>query len=138
MHNKKKFTTQLFLLKQITQKEFLQHNCLSLNKLHKKSFQNTVFSLQRNDNAKIHFQQRIINDASDNISKSKFFTFTIFRTLIIEASAVYRVALIQSRGSSLVFTHCMADILVMSDIPVTLGLVPVELSTIISSSHVAT
>ena len=39
--------------------------------------------------------------------------------------AVYRVALIQSRGSSLVVTHHTADVRVTSDRPVTRGLVPV-------------
>ena len=52
--------------------------------------------------------------------------------------AVYRVALIQPRGSSLVFTHCTVDIQVTSDRPVTLGLIPVELSTNISGSHADT
>ena len=52
--------------------------------------------------------------------------------------AVYRVALIQSRGSSLVVTHCTADIRLNLDRPVTLGLFPVELSTSISGSHSAT
>ena len=52
--------------------------------------------------------------------------------------AVYRVALIQPRGSFLVVTHHTADIQVNSDRPVTLGLVPVELSTSISGSHAAT
>ena len=60
------------------------------------------------------------------------------RTLIIRGIAVYRVALIQSRGSSLVVTDCTADIQVTSDRPVTLGLVPVELSTSISDRHAAT
>ena len=53
-------------------------------------------------------------------------------------SAVYRVALIQPRGSSLVVTHHTADIRVMLYRPVTLGLVPVELSTSISGIHAAT
>ena len=62
----------------------------------------------------------------------------ISRTQIIGASAVYCVALKQPRVRSLVVTQCMADVRVMSDIPVTLGLVPVELSTSISGSHAAT
>ena len=62
----------------------------------------------------------------------------ISHTLIIGASVVYHVTLIQSRGSSLVFTHRTADVRVTSDIPVTLGLVPVDLSTSISGSHAAT
>ena len=52
--------------------------------------------------------------------------------------AVYHVALIQSRGSSLVVTNRTADVRVTLDRPVTLGLAPVELSTSISGSHVAT
>ena len=62
----------------------------------------------------------------------------IYRTLIIGGSAVYRVAFIQPRGSSLVVTHHTADVRVTSDIPGTLGLVPVELSTSISVSHANT
>ena len=38
----------------------------------------------------------------------------IFRTLIIGASALYRVALIQPRGSSVVVTHRTEEVLVMS------------------------
>ena len=53
-------------------------------------------------------------------------------------TAVYRVALIQPRGRSLVVTHRTADVQVTSDRPVTLGLVPVEISTSISGIHVAT
>ena len=56
----------------------------------------------------------------------------------ITMSAVYRVALIQTRGSSLVVTHRTADGQVTLDRTVTLGLVPVELSTSISGSHAAT
>ena len=52
--------------------------------------------------------------------------------------AVYRVALIQSRGSSLVVTHRTADVRLTSDRSVTLGLVSVELSTSISGIHAAT
>ena len=52
--------------------------------------------------------------------------------------SVYPVALIQPGGSSIVVTHRTSDVRVTSDIPVTLGLVPVELSTIISASHAAT
>ena len=52
-------------------------------------------------------------------------------------AAVYPVALIQSRGSLLVITPRTADVRVMSDRPVTQTLVPVELSTSISSSHAA-
>ena len=59
-------------------------------------------------------------------------------TLIIRASAVYYVALIQPRGSSLVVTHCMVDVQVTLEIPVTLGLFPVEFSTSISGRHAAT
>ena len=58
-------------------------------------------------------------------------------TLIIGSSAVYRVALIQPRGSSLVVTHCTENIRVTLDREVTLGLVPVELSTSISGTHAA-
>ena len=56
----------------------------------------------------------------------------------MNVSAVYRVALIQSRGSSLVVAHLTEDIWVTSDSPVTLGLVPVELSTGIYGSHANT
>ena len=59
-------------------------------------------------------------------------------TLIIGAIAVYRVALIQPSGISLVVTHCTEDVQVKSDRPVTLGIVPVELSTSIYGSHAAT
>ena len=52
--------------------------------------------------------------------------------------AVYRVALKQPSGSSLVVNHCTADIRVTSDRTVTLVLVQVELSTSISGSHAAT
>ena len=52
--------------------------------------------------------------------------------------AVYRVSFIKPRGSYLVFTHHTEDVRVTSDIPVILGLVPVELSTGISGSHAAT
>ena len=62
----------------------------------------------------------------------------ISRTLIIGASKVYCVDLIQTRGRSLVVTHRTADVRVTSDTPVTPGLVPVELSTSISGSHAAT
>ena len=62
----------------------------------------------------------------------------ISRTLIIRASAVYRVALIQYRGSSLVVTQLMADVQVTLDRLVTLGLVEVEISSSISGSHDAT
>ena len=51
---------------------------------------------------------------------------------------VYCADLKQSRGNSLPVTHRTSDIRVTSDIPVTLGLVQVELSTIISGSHAAT
>ena len=61
----------------------------------------------------VHFQQGIINDAANNISTSQIFTFVISHTLIIGESAVYRVALIQSRGSSLVVTNSTADVRVM-------------------------
>ena len=52
--------------------------------------------------------------------------------------AVYRVALIQPRGSYLVVTHRTVDVRITSDRQVTLGLVPVELSTSISVSNDAT
>ena len=52
-------------------------------------------------------------------------------------TAVYRVALIQPRGRSLVVTHRTADVQVTPDIPVTIGLVPVENSSSISGSHAA-
>ena len=55
-----------------------------------------------------------------------------------EGTAVYRVALIQTRGSYLVVTYCTEDVQVTLDRPVTLGLIPVELSTSISVSHAAT
>ena len=61
----------------------------------------------------------------------------ISHTLIIGASELYRVALIQPRGSSLVVTHCTADVRVTSDRSVMLGLVPVELSTSIYGIHAA-
>ena len=44
----------------------------------------------------------------------------------------------QPSGSSLVVNHCTADAQVMSDRPVTLDIVPFELSTSISGSHAAT
>ena len=53
-------------------------------------------------------------------------------------TAVYRVALKQPRGSYLVVTDRTAEVRLTLDIPVTLGLVPVEISTSISSSHAAT
>ena len=46
INNKKSLTTQLFLFKQITKKEFSQHICFSLT----------------NDNGTFHFQQGIFND----------------------------------------------------------------------------
>ena len=52
--------------------------------------------------------------------------------------AVYCVALIQPIDGSLVVTHRTVDVQITPDIPVTLGLVPVELSTSISISHAAT
>ena len=52
--------------------------------------------------------------------------------------SVYPVALIQPGGSSIVVTHRKSDIRVTSYIQITLGLVPVELSTSISVSHAAT
>ena len=52
--------------------------------------------------------------------------------------AVYFVALIQPRGSSLVVTHHTTDFRVTQKNPVILGVVPVELSTSISGSHAAT
>ena len=61
----------------------------------------------------------------------------ISRTLIIGASAVHRVDLIKSRVSSLVVTHHMAGVRVKSGIPVTIGLVSVEISSSISGSHAA-
>ena len=86
----------------------------------------------------VHFQQGIINDAANNISTSQSFTFMISRTLIIQSSEVYHVALIQSRGRSLVVTHRTTDVRVTLDRPVTRGSVSVELSTSISVSHAAT
>ena len=62
----------------------------------------------------------------------------ISRTLIIGASVVYRVALKQPRGGSLIVTHRTAEVLVRTERPVTLGLVPVEISTITTGSHAAT
>ena len=56
----------------------------------------------------------------------------------MEGYAVYSVALKQPVGSSLVVTHRTADIRVPLNRPVTLGIVPVELSTSISVSHAAT
>ena len=61
----------------------------------------------------------------------------ISRTLIISDCAVYRVALIKPRFSSLSVTHLTADVQLTSNIPFTLVLVPVELSTSISVSHAA-
>ena len=58
--------------------------------------------------------------------------------LFFKRNSVYRVALKQSRGSSRVVTHRTADVRVTSDRPVTLGLVPVELSTSIYDSHAVT
>ena len=52
--------------------------------------------------------------------------------------AVYCVSLIQYIGSSIVVTHRTADVRVTLDRPVTLFLVPVEISTGISGSHAAT
>ena len=52
--------------------------------------------------------------------------------------AVYRVALIQPRGISIVVTHRTSDVRVTLDRPFTLCLVPVELSTSISGIHAAT
>ena len=57
---------------------------------------------------------------------------------LLEIYAVYRVALIQPRSSSLVATHCTADVRLTSNRPVTLGLLPIEISTSISGSYVAT
>ena len=62
----------------------------------------------------------------------------VSRTLIIGASAVYRVALMQPRGISLVVSHRTADVQETLDRSVTLGLVLVELSTSISGSHATT
>ena len=67
----------------------------------------------------VHFQQVIINDAANNISTYQSFTFMISRTVIIGASTVYRVYLIQSRGISLVVTHHTADVQLTLDRPVT-------------------
>ena len=52
--------------------------------------------------------------------------------------AVYCVDLIQTRVSSLVVNHRTAEVQVTSDRPVTLGIVPFELSTSIYGSHAAT
>ena len=65
----------------------------------------------------VHFQQGTINDAANNISTSQNFTFMISRTRIIGVSAVYRVALILARGSSLVVNNFTADVRVTSDRP---------------------
>ena len=62
----------------------------------------------------------------------------VSRTLIIGASEVYHVALIQPRGISLIVNHRLAGVRVTSEILVTLGLVPVELSASIYGSHAAT
>ena len=62
----------------------------------------------------------------------------VSRTLIIGASAVYRVALIQYSGSALVVTHCKEDVRVKSGRPITLGLVPFSFSTSISVIYAAT
>ena len=59
------------------------------------------------------------------------------QSFIILVSVVYRVALKQPRVISLVVTHRTADIQVTLDRPVTIGLVPVELSTSISGSRAA-
>ena len=54
----------------------------------------------------------------------------LFHLMIhLGGGAVYRVALIQSRGIYLVVTHRTAKVRVTLDRPVTLGLFPVELST---------
>ena len=66
-----------------------------------------------------------------------FFPFGLFGQRGI-SYAVYRVSLIQPRGSSLVVAHHTVDVQVMSDRPVNQGLVPVELSTSVSISHAAT
>ena len=50
-------------------------------------------------------------------------------------NAVYHIALKQPIGIYLVVNHHTADVQVVSDRPLTLGLVPVELSTSISGSH---
>ena len=84
-----------------------------------------------------NFKKGTTNDAANNISTPENFTFMVSRTLIIRASVVYRVDLIQPRCSSLVVIHRTADIRVILDILVTLGLVLVELSTSISGSHAA-
>ena len=59
----------------------------------------------------------------------------ISRTLIIPDSAVYLVALKQPRGRSIVVTHYKNNIQVTPDIPVRIGLVPVELSTSLYGIH---
>ena len=69
---------------------------------------------------------------------SQKFTFMISCTLIIGASAAYYVALKKYIDSSQVVTNCTADFWVNSDIPVTLGLFSVELSTSIYGIHAAT
>ena len=66
--------------------------------------------------------------------KKKFHLFKIENSL----TEVYCVALKQPIGSSLVVTHRTADVRVTSDRPGTLGLVPVEISTILSGSHAPT
>ena len=68
----------------------------------------------------------------------KNFSFMISRTIIIRASVVYREVLIQSRGSSVVFTYRKADVRGTPYRQVTLGIVPFELSISISGIHAAT
>ena len=58
--------------------------------------------------------------------------------LLLFRGSVYRVALIQPKGSSLVVTHRTADVGVTLDIPVPLGQVPADLSINISGNHAAT
>ena len=68
----------------------------------------------------------IINSNNNMLNPSGevvfFYNFNSRLTVLVDGSwsirdAVYRVALILSRGSSLVFTHRTADVRVTSDIP---------------------
>ena len=103
---------------------------------------------QINDNGTVCLQKGIINDTTNICRIKLFFTETyqhlknilyyLSRTLIIGASAVYRVALKQPIGSSLVVNNFTAYVRVTSERTVVLVLVPVELSTSISGRHVAT
>ena len=58
--------------------------------------------------------------------------------IVSNRSAVYRVALKQPSGSSLVVNHRTSDVQITSDKTVTLVLVPVEISTSIYGIHTDT